>query len=240
MPTAEAHLATDRASRYLAQLCQHANHMGQHHWPRARGGAHAPPIVEHVESSGTDGLIRFGSGQCVLHATPDALTVRVEATDEDSLRRLQERIAHRLETIGRRDQLKVTWHQPAAPPAQPGEATSVAPMPDPGSGTRRRHRKTITIAGLTAAVALVVAVHTGLVGGAMATADWKNWGVGVILAVVAVKVLLLGAHVLAGVLGVRFAKHRGLAGYILRRWRRRADSAAAAARDQLDVPHREG
>jgi hypothetical protein len=238
MPTAEARLATDRASRYLAQLCQHANHMGQHHWPRA-GRGHVPPKVEHVESSGTDGVIRFGSGQCVLHATPDALTVRVEATDEDSLWRLQERITHRLETIGRRDQLTVTWYRPGAPTAQPGEATSVAAMPDPDAGTRRGHRKTITIAGIVAAGALIGAVHAGLLG-AIATAEWRNWGVGAVLAVVAVMVLFLGAHVLAGVLGVRFAKHRGLAGYLLRRWHRRADSAAAAARDQLDVPHREG
>jgi hypothetical protein len=30
MPTADARVETDRASRYLAQLCQHFSHQGRH------------------------------------------------------------------------------------------------------------------------------------------------------------------------------------------------------------------
>jgi len=38
--------------------------------------------------------------------------LRVEAADEDNLRRLQDLIASRLERFGRRDRLTVTWQRP--------------------------------------------------------------------------------------------------------------------------------
>lgn len=110
MPTAEAQVTTDRASRYLVQLCRHLGRMS-----RMRHGGESPPAVEHVDRSDTTGTIRFTHGTCTLHATDDVLTLRIEADDEDSLRQLQQGIARRLGTIGRRDELTVHWRQlPAA------------------------------------------------------------------------------------------------------------------------------
>jgi hypothetical protein len=235
MPIAEALVETDRASRYLVQLCQHANQMGQHHWPRARGGGHVPPTVEHVESSDTHGVISFGEGRCVLQAAAGVLTLRAEAADKDSLRKLQDRIAHRLETMGRRDQLTVTWHSSDVAAAAPGGATSTADA-GPGAMTHRGRGKRIKAAVLVAAVVLFVAVHLGLLG-ALATSAWTGWAVNAILAVILVKIgLLLGAHVLA----LRLTRYRGLSHFVLGRLHRRADRSTAAVHDPPSVPHRDG
>ncbi|MBC6459666.1 DUF2218 domain-containing protein [Actinomadura sp. HBU206391] len=45
------------------------------------------------------------------------LTLRAEAADEESLRQLEQRVADRLEQVGRRDRLTVTW----TPPQDAGE-----------------------------------------------------------------------------------------------------------------------
>lgn len=116
MPTAEARIETERASRYLVQLCKHTSQMSRylHPRPRARGGGdtHAPPEVQHVECSDTHGIVRLNLGQWTGRATPDALTLRAEATDEKDLQRIQDLLAGRLEKIGRRDHLTVTWQRP--------------------------------------------------------------------------------------------------------------------------------
>ncbi|HEV2344093.1 MAG TPA: DUF2218 domain-containing protein [Actinocrinis sp.] len=114
MRTSQARVTTDRASRYLAQLSEHGqkmNHRGLH---RFRGHGHAddggPPEVRHAErSSDTDGVIDFGWGRCVLHATDTELLLRAEADEEQHLRRIEDGIAARVQRIGRRDGLSVTW-----------------------------------------------------------------------------------------------------------------------------------
>ena len=112
MPSAEAHVQTGNASRYLTRLCQHAGKMGRlpRHRPRmhARGGA--PPQVQQVEWSGNDGTLILDWGQCILHASQDTLTLRVSAPDGESLSRVQQLISARLESFGHREQLSVTWH----------------------------------------------------------------------------------------------------------------------------------
>ena len=113
MMTAVARVETDRASRHLAELCKHASKM-QRHLPRlgSNGAAgHSPPEVRHVEWSEADGLLSFGWGRCTLRASADALTLRIEAPDQESLRQLQDFIAHRVETIGSRDHLVVSWQR---------------------------------------------------------------------------------------------------------------------------------
>jgi hypothetical protein len=204
MLTAEAHLATGRASRYLVQLCRHADHMGsrRHHRPRNHGSGNTPPTVVHVEWSDTHGIINFGWGWCVLQAAPETLTVRAEAADEAGLRRIQNGIARRIETIGRRDHLRVTWHQADAPAAQHGEATRTATSSTTEAAPRRERVKTIA---LVAGVVLVAAVHLGLFGAALAASKWTSWGANVIVLLLLGKVLFMGAHVLLG----RFAIRRG-------------------------------
>ena len=115
MLTAEARIETDRPSRYLIQLCQHASDMGgprgHGRLARHRGAGHGAEI-RHAEWTNDSGIVRTNWGECTLRATPGALTLRAEAADEENLRRIQDLMADRLERFGRRDQLKVTWQRP--------------------------------------------------------------------------------------------------------------------------------
>ena len=115
MPTAQARIPTNRATRYLAQLCQHTGRMRGRRLDHRLAEGHAPPPVRRVECTDTNGTIDFASGTCTLHATADALTLRIEAADEEGLRRLQDLLAARLESIGRRDRLAVTWQRTGEP-----------------------------------------------------------------------------------------------------------------------------
>jgi hypothetical protein len=184
MHTAVAHVETDRASRYLVQLCRHVSQMGGPggHRPPSRGG-HVPPEVQHVEWTDTRGTIDVGWGRCTVEATPDVLTLRLESADEEGLQRLQAAVAHRLETIGRRESLEVTWQRPGAPAPEP---------------TTRKHRGRVTTIALVAIGALIVAVHLGLGGTALATSAWTAWATNIFLAVVLLKVLILAGHVVLG------------------------------------------
>jgi len=76
-----------------------------------------------VEWSDDRGVISFDWGRCTLRALPGVLTLRAEAPDEDTLRRVEHPIADRLERIGRRDHLTVTW----ALPQSAGEETAKTP-----------------------------------------------------------------------------------------------------------------
>jgi hypothetical protein len=106
MPSAEARVRTDRASRYLNQLCGHtARIAGLSH------GHHAEGVTpRRAESSGGNGVIEFDRGRCTLRATGEELVLLAEADDEQHLRLVQDAIAERLRRIGRRDQLSVTWN----------------------------------------------------------------------------------------------------------------------------------
>jgi hypothetical protein len=96
---AEARVETERSSRYLVQLCRHVSKVGRaHSQTQAR-----------VEWSDDRGMITFDWGRCTLRALPGVLTLRAEASDEDALRRIEHRVADRLEQIGRRDRLAVAW-----------------------------------------------------------------------------------------------------------------------------------
>jgi hypothetical protein len=104
MLIAQARVETERPSRYLVQLCRHANHMNQ-------AAPVRPEMQAHARWSDAHGVISVGSGRCILRAEPGALLLRVEAPDEQTLRWVQHGVAHRLERFGRRDRLTVTWTQ---------------------------------------------------------------------------------------------------------------------------------
>jgi hypothetical protein len=116
MAVAEARIPTENASRYLARLCQHAGKMGTHlgHRPRGHAGGGAPPEILRAESSDDRGTLVLNWGRCTLQAADGMLTLRAEAGDQDSLARIQELIARRLEKFGRRERLIVTWRPLAA------------------------------------------------------------------------------------------------------------------------------
>ena len=112
MLAAEAHVETDRPGRYLVQLCRHFTHQGRHlrhrRPPHLAGAADAHA---HVEWSETHGVVDLGWGRCTMQATPEALTLRAEADDEEHLQRLQHLLGGHLGRFGRRDQLRITWQR---------------------------------------------------------------------------------------------------------------------------------
>lgn len=95
MPTANAEIATDHASRYLQQLCKHF--------------AHKLPVT----FDPTQGHIEFAIGTCQLAATDGVLTMQAEAADETDLARLEQVVASHLERFAFREELKVAWVQAA-------------------------------------------------------------------------------------------------------------------------------
>lgn len=103
MPRSEARVPTRRAERYLAQLCRHAEAMGEH-------GSGARLRLQGVERSGDGAVLRFDRGRCVVRAEPDALVLSVEAGDAESRRQVETLIAADIERFGHRDELTVTWH----------------------------------------------------------------------------------------------------------------------------------
>ena len=108
MPVSHARVRTGRAPRYLTQLREHTSRMRTiTHRQR-----HAAPMPQPAESSGTGSVIDFGWGRCTLQATGDALLLTAEADDPRQLQRLEDALTARLQQIGRRDRLTVTW-QPA-------------------------------------------------------------------------------------------------------------------------------
>jgi hypothetical protein len=109
MLIAEARVETERSSRYLVQRCQHLDKVAQKN----------PQLQAHVEWSDDRGQIGFGWGRCTLRALPGVLTLRAEARDQDTLHQLEQRIGDRLEQVGRRDRLTVTWTSPQGAGEQP-------------------------------------------------------------------------------------------------------------------------
>jgi hypothetical protein len=102
MLLAEARVLTDRSSRYLVQLCRHVSQLSQAH----------PQSQAQADWSDSRGVISFGSAQCTLSAEPGVLILYAEARDEVGLQQIERRVADRLEQIGRRDGLAVTWTPP--------------------------------------------------------------------------------------------------------------------------------
>ena len=144
MPASYARIPTSRAARYLAQLCSHGRLMSRltrHRAPghgqdqgQERGAGHGTDGAEPtatVSSAGAEGIIDFGWGRCTLRATAGALTLRADAEDPRRLRQIEDGVSARLQRIGRRDQLTVTWTEATtdnSPPAQPDVKGSGAPQ----------------------------------------------------------------------------------------------------------------
>jgi hypothetical protein len=127
MLIAEASVATERPSRYLVQLCRHINLVAQRN----------PQMQAHVEWSDDRGVISFDWGRCTLRALPRVLTLRAEAPDEQGLHRLEQRVAEKLEQVGTRDRLTVTW----TPPQGAGEQPVETPTRRDSGQERPAHRR---------------------------------------------------------------------------------------------------
>ncbi|MGW4566311.1 DUF2218 domain-containing protein [Streptomyces sp. NPDC004561] len=220
MPTAEAHLATDRASRYLVQLCRHLRQMDRirHRPPGGHGVGRMKPEVQQVDYTDTHGTVRFADGQWTLDATADTLTLRVTADDEEALRRLQDGIGARIEKIGRRDGLQVQWRR-VGTDALPQEERDTEGG-SPGAGGRRGSRGATL--GLVAGGVLIVAVHLGIGGAVLADAKWTGWAANAVLVLILVKLLFMGGHLFLGRAALR-------AGIVSRHRRKRRERTGAHA-----------
>ncbi|WP_034260980.1 DUF2218 domain-containing protein [Actinospica robiniae] len=198
MPAAETRIPTDRAARYLEQLCSHLGSM-QHmrHLPSAasasgHGNGHGPgeagmPRVENVEKNGNHAVIRFADGSWDLTAHEDELLLRVEADEDAALERLKGAIAARIAKIGRRDGLSVHWssdHEPHDP------QSAAEGRPARGRGSRGRLRTL----GWCMLAALAVAIHLGLIGSLLGGGRSKDVAADAIIALIVVKLILLGLH----------------------------------------------
>ena len=121
--TAEAVIQTPNASRYIARLCRHATQMSSHATQISQHLRHrdtAPPQVQHAEWTATTGTVTLNWGQWTLHAGPGTLTIRAESDSPDGLRRIQDLLTTRLEKLGKREHLTLTWQPPRTAPADPG------------------------------------------------------------------------------------------------------------------------
>lgn len=93
MLTCEGFTETNRASRYLVQLCKHMSARGM--------------TVETSED--TYGFTDFGWGICTLRARDEGLVMTIESGDPRVLDRVQCALTRDIERFGRRDGLTVTW-----------------------------------------------------------------------------------------------------------------------------------
>jgi hypothetical protein len=130
MPTAEARIETEHASRYLVRLCQHISkiknkglhlrHQRPSHLP---GDARARPDMQaQVEWTKTHGTVTFSWGKITMQASPGGLALHAEAADEENLQQIQDLVAARLAKFGSREHLTVQWQRPATPAVRPREA----------------------------------------------------------------------------------------------------------------------
>lgn len=91
MKHANARIETERASRYLQQLCKHF--------------AHKLP----VEFTPAQGRIDFSIGTCRLAAEGRVLTLGAEAADEANLTQLQGVVDRHLLRFAFREEMKIDW-----------------------------------------------------------------------------------------------------------------------------------
>lgn len=197
MLTTEAQIETERPSRYLVQFCKHAAAMGggaHGHEPRVHlGGLLARREVQvHAEWSDTHGRVTFTPwGQCTLQANANALTLCIEATEEENLRRIQDIVTRDFDRFSRRDPLTVNWHQPTAPSVAAGEGVG-SPTPARTGKTKARrgylNRRTIVLA---VAGALAIALHLGLGGAVLGNSGWTAWAAGTVLVIILLKIALI-------------------------------------------------
>ncbi|WP_369172821.1 DUF2218 domain-containing protein [Streptomyces sp. R28] len=96
MPSSRAHVTTDAAPRFAKQL---ASHFGR-----------KIPVEETPDGAHR---LTFQHTDVVLEALDDHLLIRVTAPDATALAAIQDVVGSHLERFGRRNELTVTWDEPA-------------------------------------------------------------------------------------------------------------------------------
>jgi hypothetical protein len=192
MPILEAQIETDRPSRYLVQFCKHAAAMG--------GGGHTPRMHLHgtvarrevqvaAEWSDTSGTVTFTPwGRCTLTADAGILTVSIDAADQDGLAQIRDIITRDFKRFSQRTPLTMTWQRSDDPGAAP------FPHADTMKPAHRRsplaaNRQTVLLA---LAIIVIIGLHIGLAGTAVANSRWTGMATNLIIALVLLKILLIG------------------------------------------------
>ena len=191
MPVLEAQIETERASRYLVQFCKHAAAMGS--------GGHSPRMHLHgtvarrevqvaAEWSDTSGTVTFTPwGLCTLAVDDGVLTVRIDTADEDGLAQIRDVVTRDFARFSQRDPLAVTWQRsddPGVAPFRPIRAVTSAHR----RGPRRAH---LQLALLALAVLLIIGLHIGLAGAAVADSRWTGIATDIMVALVLLKIMLI-------------------------------------------------
>lgn len=128
MVMVEARIETEQSSRYLVRLCTHAASMGraQGHGPRVHlsEALSRGDLKLQAQWSDTHGTVTFSPwGRCEIVATTTALTLRIEAADEEQLRRIQDIVTRDLDRFSGSEQLTIDWRRTdAAPTVARGES----------------------------------------------------------------------------------------------------------------------
>lgn len=91
MTEAQTNVVTDRAQRYLDQICKHFGHR-------------VSTQIEHNR-----GVVEFEDGTLTAVATPDALELALRAEDPEAIARLKDVVKSHLERWGERDAIHVDW-----------------------------------------------------------------------------------------------------------------------------------
>ncbi len=97
MPITETHIATPSASKYLQRLCKHWSHKFA------------------VNFTPDKGRVPFGDNRAAtFEATPDTLTMRIEAADAETLTRLEGVVVEHLKRFSFREDLgEIAWRRAA-------------------------------------------------------------------------------------------------------------------------------
>ena len=89
-----ARVPTANGARYLQQLCKHWSHKLE------------------VQLSDDEGIVRFPNAVATMKADADALTVRVEADDDETLQRMKGVVASHLDRFAFREApLPFAWQK---------------------------------------------------------------------------------------------------------------------------------
>ncbi|WP_158045344.1 DUF2218 domain-containing protein [Skermanella pratensis] len=93
MFTSTSHVATDKAERFMTQLCKHFAHK-------------IPATLENGS-----GRIQFEAGICLLEPGPEFLTLRVEAGSEDQRNTVEDVVKRHLERFMWKEPAEITWNR---------------------------------------------------------------------------------------------------------------------------------
>ena len=100
----ETRIRTDKAGRYLAQLCKHFAHKAEADW------------------SATEGKVDFGFGECRMRAEDGCLYVSCASETAPGLGRVKFVLTDHIVRFGWKEKLVVDWPQDEAAPAPSHQA----------------------------------------------------------------------------------------------------------------------